>query len=64
MARAPQRAWRGRELAEMLHVRPRNLLTQLGEWTRLGFFIRVQKGTYQLAAPDTPAPNWTNPAEA
>jgi hypothetical protein len=64
MARDPQRAWRGHELAELLQVKPRNLLTQLGEWTRLGLFTRVRKGAYQLAAPDTPAPNWTNLAEA
>jgi hypothetical protein len=63
MARDPQRAWRGHELAELLQIKPRNLLTQLAEWTRLGFFTRVGKGTYQLAAPDTPAPNWTNLAE-
>ena len=64
MARGPQRAWCGDELAELLQVKPRNLWTQLGEWTRLGFCTRVRKGTYQLAAPDTPAPNWTNPTEA
>ena len=51
MSTDPRRAWRGRELAQQLRVKPRILLTQLAEWTRLGFLTRTSVGTYTLAAP-------------
>jgi hypothetical protein len=49
----PPREWSGRELAQLLGVKPRNMHTQLGEWTKLGFFTRTGHGTYAL---NTPAP--------
>jgi hypothetical protein len=45
------RSWTGQELAQQLQVKPHNLLTQLAEWTRLGFFLRTDTGTYALATP-------------
>src|ERR1035441_9761051 len=33
----PPRDWSGRELAQLLGVKPRNMHTQLGEWAKLGF---------------------------
>jgi hypothetical protein len=56
MATAPHRAWTGKELAQLINVKPRNMLTQLAEWTRLGFFARSSQGTYRL----TETPCWTN----
>jgi Insertion element 4 transposase N-terminal/Transposase DDE domain len=47
----PTRSWSGQELAAQLQVKPRNLLTQLAEWTRLGFLLRTNAGTYALATP-------------
>lgn len=47
----PRRGWTGQELAAQLQVKPRNLLTQLAEWTRLGFLLRTDAGTYALATP-------------
>lgn len=44
----PTRAWRGRDLADRLDIKPRNMLTQLAEWTRLGFLTRTDAGTYRL----------------
>lgn len=49
----PPREWSGRELAQLLGVKPRNMHTQLGEWAKLGFFTRTGYGTYAL---NTPAP--------
>ena len=37
MAGQPGRDWAGRDLADLLGIKPRNMLTQLAEWTRLGF---------------------------
>ena len=45
------RSWTGQELAAQLQITPRNLLTQLAEWTRLGFFLRTDAGTYARATP-------------
>jgi hypothetical protein len=49
----PPRDWSGRELAQLLGIKPRNMHTQLGEWAKLGFFTRTGYGTYTL---NTPAP--------
>jgi hypothetical protein len=49
----PPREWSGRELAQLLGVKPRNMHTQLGEWAKLGFFTRTGYGTYTL---NTPSP--------
>jgi Insertion element 4 transposase N-terminal/Transposase DDE domain len=57
----PPRPWTGRELAELLHVKPRNLLTQLGEWTRLGFFTHTDLGTYALNTPTADTSSTTAP---
>ena len=46
MTSQPHRDWAGRELADLLHVRPRNMLTQLAEWTRLGFLTKTEIGRY------------------
>ena len=51
MTSQPPRAWSGRELAQLLGVKPRNMLTQLGEWAKLGFFTRTGRGTYALNTP-------------
>ena len=50
----PGRHWAGRDLADMLAIKPRNLLTQLAEWTRLGFITRTDFGTYALNTPSNP----------
>ncbi len=47
----PPREWSGRELAQLLDVKPRNMHTQLGEWARAGFFTRTGYGTYALNTP-------------
>jgi hypothetical protein len=51
MSTGPRRAWTGKELAELLQVKPHNMLTQLAEWTRLGFLTRTGAGSYALATP-------------
>ena len=51
MAGQPGRDWAGRDLADMLGIKPRNMLTQLGEWTRWGFLIKTGKGRYALPEP-------------
>jgi hypothetical protein len=51
MATEPHRSWPGRELAELLQIKPRNLHTQLGEWARLGFTTRTGFATYALNTP-------------
>ncbi len=51
MTSQPRRDWAGRELADLLHVRPRNMLTQLAEWARLGFLTKTGTGRYALPEP-------------
>jgi 8-oxo-dGTP diphosphatase len=51
MSTGPRGGWTGKELAELLQVKPHNMLTQLAEWTRLGFLTRTSAGTYALASP-------------
>ena len=46
----PDRAWTGRELADLLHVPLHNMLTQLAEWVRYGFLARASAGSYTLPA--------------
>jgi Insertion element 4 transposase N-terminal/Transposase DDE domain len=60
MAGQPGRDWAGRDLADMLGIKPRNMLTQLGEWTRWGFLIKTAKGRYAL--PEPPSTLVTAPA--
>jgi hypothetical protein len=57
----PPRDWDGRELAQLLNVKPKNLLTELSQWTRLGFFTRTGPGTYALNPPASPASLTTPP---
>ena len=57
----PPRDWDGRELAQLLNVKPKNLLTELSQWTRLGFFTRTGPGTYALNPSASPAPLTTPP---
>ena len=51
MASQPGRDWAGRDLADLLGIKPRNMLTQLAEWTRLGFLAKTGPGRYALPAP-------------
>jgi hypothetical protein len=51
MAGQPGRDWAGRDLADLLGIKPRNMLTQLAEWTRLGFLAKTGPGRYALPAP-------------
>jgi hypothetical protein len=51
MAGRPGCDWAGRDLADMLGIKPRNMLTQLGEWTRWGFLVKTGKGRYSLPEP-------------
>ena len=51
MADQPGRDWAGRDLADLLGIKPRNMLTQLAEWTRLGFLAKTGPGRYALPAP-------------
>jgi hypothetical protein len=55
ITRHPPRDWSGRELAQLLGVKPRNMHTQLGEWAKLGFFTRTGYGTYTLNTPSPPS---------
>ena len=57
----PPRDWDGRELAQLLNVKPKNLLTELSQWTRLGFFTRTGPGTYALNPPASPTSLTTPP---
>jgi Insertion element 4 transposase N-terminal/Transposase DDE domain len=54
MASQPGRDWAGRDLADILGIKPRNLLTQLAEWTRLGFLAKTGQGRYALPEPSGP----------
>ena len=54
MASQPGRDWAGRDLADLLGIKPRNMLTQLAEWTRLGFLAKTGQGTYALPEPSGP----------
>ena len=54
MASQPGRDWAGRDLADMLGIKPRNMLTQLAEWTRLGFLAKTGQGRYTLPGPSGP----------
>ncbi|MFB0629139.1 transposase, partial [Streptomyces sp. AB3(2024)] len=58
----PHHAWDGRELAELLGLKPKNLLTQLSEWARLGFLHRTGTAAYSLTPP--PATRSTTPNTA
>ena len=51
MASQPGRDWAGRDLADLLGIKPRNMLTQLAEWTRLGFLAKTGPGRYALPEP-------------
>ena len=51
MASQPGRDWAGRDLADLLGIKPRNMLTQLAEWTRLGFLAKTGPGRYALPGP-------------
>ncbi|HEV2260160.1 MAG TPA: transposase, partial [Streptosporangiaceae bacterium] len=51
MASQPGRDWAGRDLADLLGIKPRNMLTQLAEWTRLRFLAKTGPGRYALPAP-------------
>ena len=46
MTSQPGRDWAGRNLADLLGIKPRNMLTQLAEWTRLGFLAKTGQGRY------------------
>jgi hypothetical protein len=54
MASQPGRDWAGRDLADMLGIKPRNMLTQLAEWTRLGLLAKTGQGRYALPEPSRP----------
>ena len=56
MAGQPGRDWAGRDLADLLGIKPRNMLTQLAEWTRLGFLAKTGPGRYALPAPADAGP--------
>jgi Insertion element 4 transposase N-terminal/Transposase DDE domain len=57
MAAKPGGDWAGRELADLLGVKPRNMLTQLAEWTRLGLLTKTGPGRYAPpASADAPGP--------
>jgi len=51
MAGQPGCDWAGRDLADLLGIKPRNMLTQLAERTRLGFLAKTGPGRYALPAP-------------
>jgi hypothetical protein len=51
MTGQPGLDWAGRDLADLLGIKPRNMLTQLAEWTRLGFLAKTGPGRYGLPAP-------------
>lgn len=51
MAGQPGRDWDGRDLAEMLGVKPRTMFTQLGQWTCGGFLVKTGRGRYALPEP-------------
>jgi AraC-like DNA-binding protein len=57
----PPRDWSGRELAQLLGVKPRNMHTQLGEWAKLGFITRTGFATYALNTPPPATSSTTAP---
>ena len=62
MASQPGRDWAGRDLADLLGIKPRNMLTQLAEWTRLGFLAKpARAGTRCPARPAPPLMPDRNP---
>jgi hypothetical protein len=54
MTSQPGCDWAGRDLADLLGIKPRNMLTQLAEWTRLGFLAKTGQGRYALPEPSGP----------
>ena len=57
MAARPGSDWAGRELADLLGIKPHNMLTQLAEWARLGLLTKTGPGRYAPPAPaDAPGP--------
>ena len=61
LASEPRRDWSGRELAQLLQVKPRNLHTQLGEWANLGFITRTGFAIYALNTPPAATSSTTAP---
>jgi hypothetical protein len=55
----PSRAWHGRELAALLHLRSRYLQSHLAHWATAGHLTRTSPGTYTLPA----RPALTNPPD-
>jgi hypothetical protein len=51
MAAQPGRDWDGRDLADMLGIKPRNMFTQLGQWVGFGFLVKTGRGRYALPEP-------------
>jgi Insertion element 4 transposase N-terminal/Transposase DDE domain len=57
MGARPGTDWAGRELADLLGIKPRNMLTQLAEWSRLGLLTKTGPGRYAPPSPaDAPGP--------
>jgi hypothetical protein len=57
MTAKPGGDWAGRELADLLGIKPRNMLTQLAEWARLGLLTKTGPGRYAPPCPaDAPGP--------
>jgi hypothetical protein len=53
MAAMPEGDWAGRELADLLGIKPHNMITQLAKWVRLGLLTKTGPSRYALPTQQT-----------